>query len=115
MLLAHLLLAVTALTAVLAQSPDAAGSQAGLEPVTLGPRVGEALPVFELPEGRTAASLLTLAGETPGAVAAESDTPTFTVRTSSSNASAAPGERFTLVLDFQMKATMHAYAPGVLG
>jgi hypothetical protein len=63
-------------------------------------------------ERRTAASVLALAGETPDAPANETTTPTFTLRTSSSNAAAAPGQRVTLVLDFDMKPTMHAYAPG---
>jgi hypothetical protein len=66
-------------------------------------------------ERRTASSLLTLAGETPEASAAESSTPAFTVRTSASNGRVAPGQRFTLVLDFEMKPTLHAYAPGVRG
>lgn len=66
-------------------------------------------------ERRTAASLLTLAGETAGAPSSsiETSTPTFTVRASSSNREAAPGQRLTLVLDFEMKPTMHVYAPGV--
>jgi DsbC/DsbD-like thiol-disulfide interchange protein len=65
-------------------------------------------------ERQTAASLLALAGETPNA-AVETTTPTFTLRASASNASAAPGQRVTLVLDFAMKPRMHAYAPGVKG
>ncbi len=66
-------------------------------------------------ERRTAASALTLAGEVPQVGASETSTPTFTLRTSSSNAAAAPGQRVTLVLDFDMKPMMHAYAPGVTG
>ena len=66
-------------------------------------------------ERRTAASLLALIGEMPGAAASEASTPTFTLRTSASNAAAAPGQRVTLILDFDMKPTMHAYAPGVQG
>jgi AhpC/TSA family/Thiol:disulfide interchange protein DsbD, N-terminal len=66
-------------------------------------------------ERRTAASFLTLAGETPEGPVAETSTPTFTLRTSSSNREAAPGQRVTLVLDFEMKPAMHAYAPGVQG
>jgi hypothetical protein len=62
-------------------------------------------------ERRTAASMLLLAGEAPGD-AAETRTTAFTLRTSSSNASAAPGQRLTLVLDFEMAPKMHAYAPG---
>lgn len=67
-------------------------------------------------ERRTAASALTLAGDLPSTGASDtSTTPTFTLRTSSSNATAAPGQRVTLVLDFEMKPRMHAYAPGVTG
>jgi len=63
----------------------------------------------------TAASFLTLAGETPLASAKDTSTATFVLRTSSSSREAAPGQRVTLVLDFEMKPTMHAYAPGVQG
>ena len=66
-------------------------------------------------ERQSAASLLTLAGERPEALVSEMTTPTFAVRTSSSNASAAPGQRITLALDFEMKPAMHAYAPGAHG
>ncbi len=66
-------------------------------------------------ERRTAASILTLAGETPKEAAAEVRTPAFTLRTSLSNPAAAPGQRLTLVLDFEMEPGMHAYAPGVAG
>jgi len=66
-------------------------------------------------ERRTAASFLTLAGETPLAPAMDTSTATFALRTSSSSSRAAPGQRVTLVLDFDMKPTMHAYAPGVQG
>jgi hypothetical protein len=66
-------------------------------------------------ERRTAASILTLAGEMTDASMSETSTPTFTLRTSSSNAEAAPGQRVTLVLDFELRPTMHAYAPGVQG
>lgn len=66
-------------------------------------------------ERRTAASFLTLAGDTPAASASAATTSTFTLRTSSSNAQAAPGQHVTLVLDFEMKPRMHAYAPGVRG
>ena len=66
-------------------------------------------------ERRTAASLLTLAGGTASdpSSSIETSTPTFTVRVSSSNREAAPGQRLTLVLDFEVKPTMHVYAPGV--
>ncbi len=63
----------------------------------------------------TAASFLTLAGETPLASANETSTPAFTLRTSSSSSAVVPGQRVTLVLDFAMKPTMHAYAPGIQG
>lgn len=68
-------------------------------------------------ERRTAASLLTLAGETVGSPSSstETSTPTFTVRPSSSNTEAAPGQRLTLVLDFEIKPAMHMYAPSVHG
>ena len=41
-------LVLTALTEVLAQSPDASEDKQSLDPATLGPRVGEALPAFEV-------------------------------------------------------------------
>jgi len=66
-------------------------------------------------ERRTAASILTLSGETSPASANETSTPTFALSTSSSSTEAAPGQRVTLVLDFAMKPTMHAYAPGAQG
>ncbi len=66
-------------------------------------------------ERRTAASVLAAAGETPEAAASETSTPAFKLRTSSSNAAAAPGQRVTLILDFDMKPPMHAYAPGASG
>jgi AhpC/TSA family/Disulphide bond corrector protein DsbC len=66
-------------------------------------------------ERRTAASILTLAGETTDSSISATSTPTFTLSTSSSNAEAAPGQRVTLVLDFELRPTMHAYAPGVQG
>jgi len=36
----------------------------------------------------------------------------FSLRTSLSNQRAAPGQRITLILDFEMQPGMHAYAPG---
>jgi len=68
-------------------------------------------------ERRTAASVLTLAGETAGdpSSSIETSTPTLTVRTSSSDIEAAPGQRLTLILDFAMKPAMHVYAPSVQG
>jgi len=66
-------------------------------------------------ERRTAASYLALAGDTPREPAEAIRTKAFTLRTSSSNAAAAPGQRLTLVLDFEMEPSLHAYAPGVSG
>jgi AhpC/TSA family/Thiol:disulfide interchange protein DsbD, N-terminal len=63
---------------------------------------------------RTAGSFLALTGATPP-VTGEARTETFTLLTSTSNVEAAPGQRLTLVLDFEMKPRMHAYAPGVSG
>lgn len=66
-------------------------------------------------ERRTAASILVLEGETPVDVASEVRTDHFLLRLSQSNASAAAGNRVSLVLDFEMGETKHAYAPGVEG
>ena len=66
-------------------------------------------------ERRTAAGFLTLAGDAPKAALETVDNRVFALRTSSSNGAAAPGQRVTLVLDFEMKEGMHAYAPGVAG
>ena len=66
-------------------------------------------------ERRTAASILVLAGDTPRAAAEELHSRAFALRTSQSNPAAAPGQRLTLVLDFEMEPGMHAYAPGVSG
>jgi len=63
---------------------------------------------------RTTASILVLQGE-PGTGGQDVRAPHFTLRTSSSNAEAAPGQRFTLILDFELEAKHHAYAPGVKG
>ena len=41
-------LVLTALTEVLAQSPDGREDKQSLDPASLGPRVGEALPAFEV-------------------------------------------------------------------
>lgn len=64
---------------------------------------------------RTAASVLVGFGAeaTPGATELRTDH--FTLRTSQSNAEAGPGNRITLVLDFAMGDTRHAYAPGAAG
>ena len=66
-------------------------------------------------ERRTAASVLALAGEGPGAGAGDVRNDLFTLRLSASNALAAPGQHVTLLLDFEMRPNMHAYAPGVQG
>lgn len=63
---------------------------------------------------RTTASILVLQGE-PGTGGQEVRADHFTLRTSTSNAEVAPGQRFTLVLDFELEAKHHAYAPGVKG
>lgn len=64
---------------------------------------------------RTAASILAEAGDTPKALEPEIRSRAFTLRVSQSNRAAAPGQRLTLVLDFEMMPKMHAYAPGVTG
>jgi hypothetical protein len=66
-------------------------------------------------ERRTAASLLAVAGDTPGDAVQQVQNAAFTLRTSLSNREAAPGQRITLVLDFEMQPGMHAYAPGTTG
>ena len=66
-------------------------------------------------ERRTAGSFLAVAGDIPKEHAEEIGTKAFALRTSLSNTAAAPGQRLTLVLDFEMQPTMHAYAPGVTG
>lgn len=63
---------------------------------------------------RTTASILVLQGA-PGTGGQEVRGGHFTLRTSSSNAEVAPGQRFTLVLDFELEPKHHAYAPGVKG
>lgn len=63
---------------------------------------------------RTTASILVLQGER-GSGGQEVRADHFTLRTSSSNAEVVPGQRFTLVLDFELKPKHHAYAPGVKG
>jgi len=65
-------------------------------------------------ERRTAASFLALAGETMTEGVA-TRTKSFTLTTSLSNRSAAPGQRISLILDFAMEPGMHVYAPGVTG
>jgi hypothetical protein len=66
-------------------------------------------------ERRTAASFLVLEGETPVDVASEVRTDHFLLRLSQSNATAAAGNRVSLVLELWMGETKHAYAPGVQG
>lgn len=63
---------------------------------------------------RTTASILVLQGEA-GTGGQEVRADHFTLRTSTSNADVAPAQRFTLVLDFELKPKHHAYAPGVKG
>ncbi len=64
---------------------------------------------------RTAASVLALAGDVPSFEGTETRSRAFVLRTSQSNRAAAPGQRLTLVLDFEMLPKMHAYAPGAPG
>ena len=64
---------------------------------------------------RTAASVLALAGDVPSFQGAEVRNRAFALRTSQSNRAAAPGQRLTLVFDFEMLPKMHAYAPGATG
>lgn len=68
-------------------------------------------------ERRTGASILaTVAGGSgQGSGRLAIDTPQLRLRLSSSNAAAAPGQRFSLLLDFEMPPGMHAYAPGARG
>jgi hypothetical protein len=66
-------------------------------------------------ERRTAASLLISRGEGANASVHEMWNNQFALRTSASNAEAAPGRRVTLILDFKMAERLHAYAPGVKG
>jgi DsbC/DsbD-like thiol-disulfide interchange protein len=56
-----------------------------------------------------------LGGDVPGSEAGEFRTRAFVLRTSQSNRAAAPGQRITLVLDFEVLPKMHAYAPGAAG
>lgn len=67
------------------------------------------------PERRTAASMLALGGEAAAAIAGELRNDLFTLRLSASNTHAAPGQRVSLLLDFEMMPNRHAYAPGVKG
>ena len=64
---------------------------------------------------RTSASLLALAGDVPRWEGDEIRNRAFVLRTSQSNRAAAPGQRLTLVVDFEMLPEMHAYAPGATG
>lgn len=66
-------------------------------------------------ERRTAASVLALAGDGPASLGTELRSDHFALRLGASNGEAAPGQRITLVLDFEMKPKRHAYAPGVRG
>jgi len=60
---------------------------------------------------RTAASVLVLEGDS-GAGEQTIQTDHFVLRTSVSDGDAYPGNRITLVLDFEMTDGRHAYAPG---
>jgi peroxiredoxin len=62
----------------------------------------------------TAGSLLALSGP-PGAEAREIRTDHFTLRAWASSGALAPGQRSSLVLDFEMAPGRHAYAPGAQG
>lgn len=64
-------------------------------------------------ERRTAASILLEEGAGEGGT--EVRAPEFALRTLVSNPEAAPGQRLTLALDFEMAAGFHAYAPGAIG
>jgi hypothetical protein len=64
-------------------------------------------------ERRTAASILIEEGGAEGWTQVR--TPDFNLRTLVSNPEAAPGQRLTLALDFEMAAGLHAYAPGATG
>jgi len=66
-------------------------------------------------ERRTTASVLVGFGAEATLAATEQRTDHFVLRTSLSNAEAGPGNRITLVLDFAMGDTRHAYAPGADG
>ena len=63
-------------------------------------------------ERRTAAAILATTGDRADTGVTEIKTPQFLLRTSSSNATVAPGHRVTLELDFEMAKGMHAYASG---
>ena len=62
---------------------------------------------------RTAGSILALQGDAAGGAAVEA--PHFTARPWTSNDVVAPGQRFTLGVDIEMKPEHHAYAPGTRG
>jgi hypothetical protein len=63
---------------------------------------------------RTAGSLLARAGAGPEG-AAETRTDHFTLRAAASNPVVGPGQRFSLVVDFEVDEGHHLYAPGVEG
>jgi hypothetical protein len=62
-------------------------------------------------ERQTAASILVRHGGEPSADGADVGTDHFSLRLSASNGTVAPGQRFSLVLDFAMREKHHAYAP----
>jgi hypothetical protein len=63
-------------------------------------------------ERQTAASVLLREGGAVAGATRETIADQFSLSLSSSNEAVAPGERFTLVLDFVMNDKRHAYAPG---
>jgi hypothetical protein len=69
----------------------------------------------EYAERRTAASFLALEGGLASGATSEVRADHFRLRLSASNDRVAAGNRVTLVLDFEMDAARHAYAPGVQG
>jgi len=63
-------------------------------------------------ERQTAGSILLREGGLSAARGSDVATDQFALRLSASNETVAPGQRFSLVLDFAMKDGRHAYAPG---
>lgn len=68
-------------------------------------------------ERRTGGSILAAIGGAPPSTAGRLavDTPQVRVRVAMSNGSARPGQRISLLLDFELPPGMHAYAPGARG
>jgi hypothetical protein len=63
-------------------------------------------------ERYTAATILTAQGASLEGVSVSAQTPHLTLRASMPDASAAPGERLSLVLDVTPRRSLHVYAPG---